>query len=379
MSDFSFNKLQEVKDLEGKRVLVRFDLNVPIVDGAPRDDFRIKRILPTLKFLKDAKAKIIIVSHIDDNPLSTLLPVVKYLSSFYTISQFVENIPDAPKFVSAMKNGDIIMLENLRKDPGEVTNSQKFASFLASLADIYVDDAFAVCHREHASIVGVPKFIKSYAGLLLQKEIAALSEAFNPPRPFMLALAGAKFETKLPLVEKFLNIADYVFVGGALANDIFKEKGYEVGRSKVSDGHVNLSKVMDSPKLIVPSDVIVTNPYESGVRLAKAVAPGDIIVDSGPRTDAELADLLSDMKFVLWNGPFGNYEKGFSKGTEDFARAVIESGARSIVGGGDTVAIIDKAGLVDKFSFVSTGGGAMIDFLANGTLPGIEALLNSKG
>jgi phosphoglycerate kinase len=253
-------------------------------------------------------------------------------------------------------------------------NSSRLAAFLASLAEIYVNDAFSVCHRSHASIVSVPRLLPSYAGPLLQKEIVALSESFNPPRPFLLALSGAKFDTKLPLIEKFLDIADYIFVGGALANDIFKEKGYEVGLSLVSKVHVNLARVVASPKLIIPSDVVVQNSYESGIRNANEVAPADVIVDAGPRTSAGLSDMLQDMKFVLWNGPFGNYEKGFSQSTLDFATAITESKAKSVVGGGDTIAVIAKAGLVDKFSFVSTGGGAMLEFLANGTLPGIEAL-----
>ncbi len=374
MPEISFKKLQDIQNLEGKKVLLRLDLNVPIIDGNVRDDFRIKRVLPTIAYLKEKKAKIIIVSHIDGSNFASLEPVAKYLGNFYVISAFVSNIPEAPAVVSSMRPGDVIMLENIRKDPGEIANSPRLASFLASLADIYVNDAFAVSHREHASIVGVPRLIPCYAGLLLQKEIASLSEAFNPPHPFIFVLAGAKFDTKLPLVERFLDIADYVFVGGALANDIFKEKGYEIGESKVSQGHVNLNRVITSPKLIVPSDVIVQNPYESGARSAMMVAPADVIVDAGPRTSAELADLLQDMKFVLWNGPFGDYERGFSQSTLEFAQAVIESGAKAIVGGGDTIAVISKAGLLDKFYFVSTGGGAMIEFLAIGTLPGIEAL-----
>ncbi len=374
MPNISFKKLQDVKDLEGKRVLLRLDLNVPIVDGGVRDDFRIKRILPTIAYLKEKKAKTIIISHIDDDPTTSLAPVAKYLGELYTIAAFVPRIPDTPKVVATMKDGDTIIVENIRFDKGEAENSPQFAAFLASLADIYVNDAFSVCHRAHASIVGVPKLLPSYAGLLLQKEIAALSEAFNPPRPFLLALAGAKFETKLPLVEKFLDIADNVFVGGALSNDIFKERGYEIGRSKVSKVYVNLRRVVTSPKLIVPTDVIVQNTYESGARSATAVAPEDTIVDAGPRTSAELSDILADMKFVLWNGPFGDYEKGFSQSTIDFGQAIIDSGAKSVVGGGDTVAVISKAGMLDKFTFVSTGGGAMIEFLANGTLPGIEAL-----
>lgn len=320
------------------------------------------------------KAKTIIVSHIDDSDTASLEPVAKYLGNFYTVSAFIPDISSAPKIISAMKPGDVIMLENIRKNKGEEENDLDFSKFLAALADIYVNDAFSVSHRSHASIVGVPRLIPAYAGLLLQKEITALSEAFNPPRPFLLALAGAKFDTKLPLVEKFLDIADNVFVGGALANDIFKEKGYEVGRSKISKVYVNLRRVVASPKLIVPTDVIVQNAYESGARMATDVAPADTVVDAGPRTSAELADLLSEVKFVLWNGPFGDYEKGFSQSTVDFGQSVIDSGARSIVGGGDTVAVISKAKMLDKFTFVSTGGGAMIEFLANGTLPGIEAL-----
>lgn len=374
MPDVPFKRLQDIKNLEGKRVLLRLDLNVPIVLGGVRDDFRITRVLPTIAYLKEKKAKTIIVSHIDGDVSVSLGEVAKYLGGFYTISAFVPNISDAPVAVSKMKAGDIIILENIRRDPGEVENSPQFAKFLASLADIYVNDAFSVSHRSHASIVGVPRLLPSYAGLLFQKEIAALSEAFNPPRPFFFALAGAKFDTKLPLVEKFIDIADYTFVGGALANDIFKEKGYEIGQSKISKAYVNLKGVIASPKLIVPTDVIVQNPYESDTRAATDVAPADTIVDAGPRTSAGLADILQGMKFVLWNGPFGDYEKGFSQSTLDFAEKVIESGAKSVVGGGDTVAVINKAGLVDKFSFVSTGGGAMIEFLANGTLPGIEAL-----
>ncbi len=374
MPDVSFKKLQDIKDLEGKKVLLRLDLNVPIVAGGVRDDFRIKRILPTIAYLKEKKAKTIIISHIDDSADATLLPVSKYLNSFYTISAFVPDILSAPKAVAAMKAGDVIMLENVRRNKGEEENNLDFSKSLAALADIYVNDAFSVSHRSHASIVGVPRLIPCYAGLLLQKEVAALSEAFNPSRPFLLALAGAKFETKLPLIEKFLDIADYIFVGGALANDIFKEKGYEVGRSKISKVYVNLRRVANSPKLIIPSDVIVQNAYDSGDRMAKDVAPADVIVDAGPRTSAELADLLQEMKFVLWNGPFGDYEKGFSQSTVDFGQAVIDSGARSIVGGGDTVAVVSKAGMLDKFTFTSTGGGAMIEFLANGTLPGIDAL-----
>ncbi|HUD04356.1 MAG TPA: phosphoglycerate kinase [Candidatus Paceibacterota bacterium] len=366
--------LQDIKNIQGKRVLLRLDLNVPVIGDAIRNDFRIRRILPTLAYLKEKKAKTIIVSHIGDDNVTSLEPVIANLSKLYTISAFVQNIPDAPTVISKMQDGDIIALENIRKDPGEKENSPRLAAFLASLADIYVNDAFSVCHREHASIVGVPRLIPSYAGLLLQKEIAALTEAFKPPRPFMLALAGAKFDTKLPLVEKFIDIADDVFIGGALANDIFKDKGYEVGISMVSSHPVDLRSVIQSPKLILPSDVVVENQYGGGTKSANAVSPYDRILDAGIRTTTELGDMMHDMKFVVWNGPLGDYERGFSKGTIDFGQDIIDAGTRCVVGGGDTIAVLDKAGMLDKFSFVSTGGGAMIEFLAQGTLPGIEAL-----
>ncbi|HEU5114169.1 MAG TPA: phosphoglycerate kinase [Candidatus Paceibacterota bacterium] len=373
-----FKKIADEKNLKGKRVLVRLDLNVPIVGDEVRDDFRIKRSLPTLRMLKERGARTIVISHIENELTDSLSRVAAYISKSIEIKAFVAKIEDAPAVMKTMEDGDIIMLENLRKNPGEKENDPVFAGRLASLADIYVNDAFAVSHREHASIVSVPKLIPAYAGPLLSTEVEELSKAFNPPRPFLFILGGAKFDTKLPLIEKFLQIADYVFVGGALSNDIYKEKGYEIGRSVVAKVRINLKHIEQSPKLIVPSDVMVENPLEKVVKSPDHVGLGDKIMDSGPRTISELADLLNEMEFVLWNGPLGEYEKGFGKGTEDLARAIAESGARSVIGGGDTIAVVSKLGLLDKFTFASTGGGAMIEFLAKGTLPGIDALEASQ-
>jgi phosphoglycerate kinase len=369
-----FKKIADVKDLKGKRVLLRLDLNVPVVGDEVRDDFRIRKSLPTIAFLRDAGAKVVIVSHLESEVTDSLSRVATYIAKSVPIKAFVTSLDDAPAVVAAMQDGEVVMLENLRKNPGEKENDPVFAGRLASLADIFVNDAFAVSHREHASIVSIPRLIPSYAGLLFSEEIERLSRAFAPQRPFLFILGGAKFDTKLPLIEKFLDVADIVFVCGALSNDIYKEKGYEVGQSTVASTRVNLKHIEQSPKLMVPTDVVVTNPYSRAVKAPDQVGPDDKIMDAGPQTVSELSDLLSEEKFVLWNGTLGAYEKGFGEATEGLARAIAESGAESIIGGGDTIAVVSRLGLLDKFSFVSTGGGAMIEFLAKGTLPGIEAL-----
>lgn len=373
-TQMDFKKITDEKNLKGKKVLLRVDLNVPVVGDEVRDDFRIRAIFPTLEFLRNAGARTIIIAHIENDVTDSLARVVSYISRFVEIKAFVQDMASAPKIIGGMVDGDIVALENLRKNPGEKANDSVFANSLASLADIYVNDAFAASHRAHASIVSVPRFIPAYAGPLFVTECERLSETFAPPRPFLFILGGAKFETKLPLIEKFLTIADYVFVGGALSNDIFKEKGLEVGRSVVSRTPVNLRHIESSPKLIIPTDVVIANPMETLTKTPELVTPNDRIFDAGERTVSDLSDLLTDVKYVLWNGPLGDYEKGYTRGTEALARAIVASGAKSIIGGGDTVACVSKLGLLDKFSFVSTGGGAMIEFLATGTLPGIDAL-----
>lgn len=355
-------------------MLLRLDLNVPIVGDEVRDDFRIRRSMPTLAMLKEMGAKTIIISHIENSITDSLSRVAAYVSQAIPLKAFISNIEDAPAVVGSMKDGEIVMLENLRKNSGEKENNPVFAGRLSSLADIYVNDAFAVSHREHASIVSIPRLMPSYAGPLFTQEVEELSKAFDPERPFLFVLGGAKFDTKLPLIEKFLEIADDVFVGGALANDLFKEKGYEVGLSTVMKSHVNLRRIETHPKLMLPVDVIATSPSERIVKDPMIVSPEEKILDAGPRTIAELSDLLNDAKLVLWNGPLGEYEKGYVEGTEGLARAIVESRAKSIIGGGDTIAAVAKMGILDKFTFASTGGGAMIEFLAKGTLPGIEAL-----
>jgi phosphoglycerate kinase len=248
------------------------------------------------------------------------------------------------------------------------------AEDLANLADIYVNDAFPVSHREHASIVSLPKKLPGYIGFQFKKEIDNLSKAFNPEHPFLFILGGAKFETKINLVRKFLDLADKVFLGGALVNSVFKRMGYEVGVSLVDDGMLNLDFVLNNPKIILPRDVSVRGPVGDGVKLPTEVRKDKNILDIGDETLGDLVAEVGRAKYILWNGPLGNYEKGFDMMTKKTAEAIANSGATTIVGGGDTLAVIESLGIMDKFTFVSSGGGAMLDFLANGTLPGLEAL-----
>jgi phosphoglycerate kinase len=371
-------KITDQKDLRGKRVLVRLDLNVPIVLGAVRDDFRIRQSIPTIQFLRDAGARIIVISHIESESADSLQPVADRLAQDVPLKTFVTSLDDAPAAVASMADGDVVLLENLRRDPGEKENSEASARKLAALADVYVNDAFAVSHRTHASIVSVPRFLPSFAGPLLAREVAELSACFNAPKPFLFILGGAKFETKLPLVEKFLELADTVFVGGALANDLFKVKGFQVGTSMVSKSQAGLNRIVKNPKLLLPSDVVVSSARGRAVKAPDAVAGDENILDAGPKTISDLTQILSAAKFVLWNGPIGDYEHDFAQGTEALAQAVIASKARSVIGGADTVAVLSKMGILDKFGFVSTGGGAMIEFLAKGTLPGLDALQKGR-
>lgn len=374
--------IRDIEHLDGVKVLVRCDFNVPVRNGKVVDDFRLRIALPTIKYLYEKGAKVILISHLETNEgdAASLKPVADHFNSLGTPVIFIDNYRNTHQIVETFVEGAcIVLLENLRTLAGEKNNDDKFAAELASLADIYVNEAFPVSHREHASIVSVPRHLPSYAGFHFEKEVENLSKTFNPARPFVFILNGAKFETKIPLLNKFLNIADTVFVGGALATDFFKQKGYEVGNSLVSKSEINLAEASRNPKLLLPVDVM---DEDKKIWLPEGFPPGKRIVDFGPKTLEILEEHLSDAKFVLWNGPTGIYEEGFNQMTEDLARFVAartEKGLISVVGGGDTVAALQKLNLIDKLTFVSSGGGAMLDFLAKGTLPGIEALNQAQG
>ncbi len=371
------NDLSE-NDLKGKYVLLRLDLNVPILNGEVGDTFRLDRVIETVDFLRIAGARTIIISHIESGD-KTLVPVWHYLNGFFPL-EFSPTYftPEAIDKVAKLEDKGVILFENLRVNSGEKENDEEFAKKLSQMAEIYVNDAFAVSHRKHASIVGVPKFLPSYAGLLMRQEVENLGKAFNPNKPFLFVLGGAKFETKMPLIQKFMEKADKIFLAGALANNIFKERGLELGTSLVSVVSADLRGISESDKVVTPIDVTVTNNAGEVInRKPDEIQIDECIVDVGGETVKQLESLVRESKTILWNGPLGNYELGFQDKTEVLAKMVADAtpnGATSIVGGGDTIASINKLGLNEKFTFISTGGGAMLDFLVNESLPGLDAL-----
>ena len=391
--------VKDIKNLKGKRVVLRLDFNVPIKNGKIVETMRIDRAMPTIEFLIKKKARVVIFSHIGKDASSSLRPVVQYLNTLPATTYRSEKtkgdggretmkvgfVPDfrteaAHTVADGLPEGGVVVFENLRLDDRETENDPKFAKLLASFGDVYVNDDFAVSHRAHASVVGITKYLPSYIGFLIVDEIKHLSLALKPKHPFLFILGGAKFETKMPLMKKFLKIADYVFVGGVLANDFLRDAGVEIGKSVVDNYKFKLTPLLKRGKIILPVDVVVKN--EDGKKVTikniKELSPEDSIVDVGPETIKGISVLLKKTKLVVWNGPLGYYEGGFDKGTIALLEAITESKATSIIGGGDTAVIVEKLHLGDKISFVSTGGGATLDYLADGKLPGIEAVMKCK-
>ncbi len=355
-------------------MLLRVDFNVPVKNGKVLDDFRIQKALPTIEFLQKKGAKIILIAHLGKGG-DSLLPIYNILNT-YLKTKFVKEIigANASKAVSEMKNGDVLLLENLRNNPGESGGNKIFAVELAKLADIYVNEAFSVDHRKDTSIVLLPKLLPSFVGLQLEKEVKNLSHALQPKHPFLFILGGAKFSTKMPLIKKYLKIADHIFIGGALANDFLKASGHEVGQSLTDEANYDLKKIVKNKKIIIPTDVIVLYSGKKSIKKVSEVGVKDYILDIGPETIKNLTPIISKSKLVLWNGPLGKYEDGGDKGTKEILKIIAQSKSESIIGGGDTVALISQMKSEKDFSFVSTGGGSTLDFLSSGTLPGIKAL-----
>ncbi|HWA31893.1 MAG TPA: phosphoglycerate kinase [Candidatus Paceibacterota bacterium] len=366
--------IKSLKNIKGKKVLVRVDFNLSIKNGRPEDDFRIKKSLPTINFLVKKGAEVILISHLGRGA-DTLAPVAKVLRKYVKRAKFVPEVlgPKTTKAVLAMKAGDVVLLENLRTDKREQMPDEKFAKHLAALADIYVNEAFPVSHRNDASITLLPKFLPHYAGFQLEKEVQNLSKALRPKHPFLFILGGAKFETKLPLIKKYLRLADRIFIGGALLNDFLRAEGYEVGKSLTDDSKLD-KKIVNNKKIILPDYVIVKKGGKMSTKKSDAVKKDEMILDIGAQSAKMLAPYAKKAKLILWNGPLGKYEDGGASSTKKILKLVAASRAESIIGGGDTVALISEMKMEKKFTFVSTGGGATLDFLASGTLPGIKAL-----
>lgn len=362
--------ITEAKDLKGKKVLLRLDLNMPVKDGVVTNTFRLDQSLDTINFLKDSGSKVILISHIENKEGSTLEVVLPELKKHLNI-KFCKDIfsEETKVLVDGLKDGEFLLFENLRNWDGEKSNDDIFIKKLSSYADVYINEAFSVSHREHASVVGLPKYLDSYCGIRFAKEIDELSKVFSPTHPFVFILGGAKFETKIPLIEKFLDKADKVIVGGALANDIYKARGFEVGESLVSS--IDVGEYADNYKIEVPEEIVVKDKVLKNIN---TVIADDVILDAHPDGLLAFEDSINNASLIVWNGPLGDYEHGYTEGTETLARMIANSSATSVVGGGDTLAAIENLGINNSITFISTGGGAMLDFLTNETLPGIEAL-----
>lgn len=374
-----------------KRVLVRADLNVPVADNIVTDDLRIRRLLPTLKYLEEAGAKIIILSHFG-RAGDTLTVPFRNLQIHIPTLDFERVLPgdlSLPEKIDKLQPGKAILLDNLRKDEREEKNDAGFAKEMASLGDIYVNEAFSNSHRAHASMVGIPALLPHYAGISLQEEVDHLTKALAPAHPSLAIVAGAKFETKEPLIRILLEKYETVFVGGALANDLLKARGHAVGKSLVSSQPIP-EELVHNPRLLAPRDVMVErhdthNAYQANidsVGTKKVIAqldevlPEDVIVDVGPRTLQMLSEEVRRSAYIVWNGPLGWYEKGYTGGSRALALSISQSESLSILGGGDTVAAIETPDFNPEThcTFVSAGGGAMLDFMMDGELVALKAL-----
>jgi phosphoglycerate kinase len=384
---------RSVRDLDvgGKRVLVRVDFNVPVKDGEVTDDTRIRRALPTIRHLLSEGARPILISHLgrpkgEPDPKYAMDPVAARLEEL--LGEPVKKLDAAvgPEVEEALGDWDgrgVVLLENSRFYPGETKNDAEFADQLAALADLYVDDAFGAAHRAHATTVGVAERLPAAAGLLLEEEIDYLDTVLeNPERPFVAILGGAKVSDKLGVIESLLGTADSLLVGGAMCFTFFKALGYEIGDSLVEDDYLEEARRLmgeADERLILPVDVVVADAMEEGIESetvpVDAIPTGKLGLDIGHDTVSLFEKNVSGATTIFWNGPMGVFEiDAFAKGTEGVAKAVAESDATSVVGGGDSVAAVNKLGLEGQMSHISTGGGASLEYVEGKALPGVAVL-----
>ena len=390
-------------DVRGKRVLVRVDFNVPIKENGDEieitDDTRIREALPTINYLREQKAKTILMSHFG-RPKGkrvqkyTLRPIGDHLHTL--IGQPVvfshDTIGEVPeKIIAAIQDGDVALLQNLRFQPGEEANDPKFASALAEFGDVYVNDAFGAAHRAHASTVGVTMFIEKRAmGFLMEKELKYLHEELdNPAKPFVVIMGGAKVSDKIGVLKALMKKADAILIGGAMANTFFKAEGIPIGASRVEADKTNLAtELVDlakerGVKFLLPIDVVEAQEIKPGAQTRNTsrlssehgISDGWQAVDIGNATISLFEEEIAKAKTILWNGPVGIFEiPDFAEGTIAIAEALAKSGATTVIGGGDSVTAVKQAGLADKMTFISTGGGASLELLEGKELPGVAAL-----
>jgi phosphoglycerate kinase len=383
--------IKNAPHLAGRRVLLRTDLNVPIKNNIIQDDFKIIQALATIDFLLAKKAKIILLTHLGEpkggkpDQDFSVKPIAGLLSKI--LDQAVEFVPyitglEVGTAVSRMKNAGIILLENVRFDEREKKNSQKLAKELASFADVYVNDAFAVSHRKHASVSAIKNYLASYAGLLLEKEVMNLERGLYPDKPLVVVIGGAKISTKITLIKNLQKKAWRILIGGGIANNFFAARGLEVGKSLIDKNSLSFARRFSADNIILPVDVIVANSDKdeaSEVKSINNILKNDYIFDIGPKTLRLYANFIKSAKTLIWNGPMGMFElKKFKHGTLGIAREIglhSRGKAFGVAGGGETVAALRMAKMVDDVDWVSTGGGAMLSYLGNEPMPGLKGLI----
>ena len=387
-----FNKKTvEDFDFQGKKALVRVDFNVPLKDGVVGDDTRIRAALPTIKYLLDHGAAVILMSHLGrpkggPDPKYSLQPVAGYLGNLLGMPvKFSPDAvgPEAESMAASLKPGDVLLLENTRFHPTEEKNDLELAQQLAKLADVFVMDAFGSAHRAHSSTEGVTRYLPAVAGFLMQKEIQYLGQAIaDPRRPFVTILGGAKISDKIGVIRNLLTKADKILIGGGMANTFLKAQGYSLGDSLVEAEALDTAKELlqgGSDKLMLPVDMVIADKFDAEAA-TKVIPAGDVpdgwrVLDIGPETVSAYSKVISSAGTVVWNGPMGVFEMApFAKGTYGIAQAVADSGAVSIIGGGDSVAAVQQSGLADQITHISTGGGASLEMLEGIDLPGVAAL-----
>jgi len=389
-----------LKDMavNGKRVFCRVDFNVPMQDGKVTDDTRIRAVLPTITYLLDNGAKVILASHLGRPKGKAaeelrLDPVAERLGEL--IGKHVEKTDEVygekvDQAISSMENGDVLLLENVRFEIGEEKNDPELVQAFAKMADIYINDAFGTSHRRHASTAGVAELLPSAAGFLLEQEIESLGKALeNPDRPFTAIIGGSKVKDKINVIDNLLDKVDYLLIGGGLACTFLKAKGYEIGNSLLEEDKISLAQQFmnkaeeNGVHFYIQEDAVVADKFDkdanSKVVAADEIPEGWMCLDIGPKTAVKYREAISASKLIVWNGPMGVFEmEPFSNGTKAVAQSLADTDGYTVIGGGDSAAAIEKFGLADKMDHVSTGGGASLQFMEGRELPGISALDDKK-